>query len=1052
LPSDRERARPDIELGLRAAGHGVRPIADLGEGMSRRVFLRLLGGTVAAVAAGCVPGSTSTTLSTSSTTVGTSSTTVGTTFAEPSDVWGIWREALAAVRTSPDHLGAGAARLVAARDPEAIFRFVRDEIVTFPPQPDGFQNAVSGTRWGIAATLRCGAGTPREKAELLTDLLTHVGVSAEVVQGHLDESVDRRLLLRPNPIRPFEPQIDEARVDRWLRVLESDESPPNDIDPGGVDSRPIADVLIARLPAGTSAPGFDWTVDSVPLVRAEVGGQEVLLNPLVPDTKFGEPLADGVASVGPPSAPPNIEIELQVSTTLHPETRTTVAAGSWPVERLVGRQLVARFVPAGDPASSFGVPALQITTFTPALSIEGPGLSPDDIVGDAVLGDSVTVSGVIVRESQDGDVTVDSQPLGVVPGATGIASLDVTVDSAAFPLIRLRVEPANAEGEPVVGLPGSAFIVEEDDVPVSFFLRQASPPPPKVLLLFDASKSVPDEFQGVGATPFGRLVAERALATFPDAQFRVAGVTYGVATASPQWTSDPAEVETETGRVIGEGSELWSALAGAGTFGPNVIVLISDGQATDPPETLAGFKARVAVGPPVVVIGVGDVDAVSVADIVETTGGVAYPVASSDTAADAVVSYLQDRNLSPSHIQYQAMGDGPSTRTVRVRSSGVEATAEYDVPEMAERVAPPGLAGIYLVVRVRGREAVHTVAGIPVDDAQVGVTLAPSAAGDVRSALLGVTRLFVEASAPTIAAWLDDLFTSRLSLQALAQAPDGPEGLMEAFEHGVHRFATELPALHAPVFGDGDALTFETGPRLVVLSGRPLLDGGTVRTADMLRQTAWVTAADDPVEARIATVRNSVRLAVAEAALFDDSTAARLDGRELAVIPAGTPAPREGLFAAFAKLLDRWSSHHRVVPADDGPFAFWAVDAAGSVVGVLPDGSGGGITSDPNAACKTINKGAAWWDLFGAGVGLPFAYGAFFALQKAIMKQTLREAAIIASIGGPEPDTSECGSGPGDVLCDWGKDALTEVFKPLTPLSLLDKFAEASTGKGVFNC
>ena len=63
-----------------------------------------------------------------------------------------------------------------------------------------------------------------------------------------------------------------------------------------------------------------------------------------------------------------------------------------------------------------------------------------------------------------------------------------------------------------------------------------------------------------------------------------------------------------------------------------------------------------------------------------------------------------------------------------------------------------------------------------------------------------------------------------------------------------------------------------------------------------------------------------------------------------------------------------------------------------------------------------------------------------------------REAPIIASIGGAEPDTSGCGNGPGEVLCDWGKDALTEVFKPLALLSCLDKFAEASTGSAVFNC
>ena len=48
----------------------------------------------------------------------------------------VWEELRTALRTSPDHLPARAKQLVAEGDPEAIFRFVRDEIVTYPAAVD----------------------------------------------------------------------------------------------------------------------------------------------------------------------------------------------------------------------------------------------------------------------------------------------------------------------------------------------------------------------------------------------------------------------------------------------------------------------------------------------------------------------------------------------------------------------------------------------------------------------------------------------------------------------------------------------------------------------------------------------------------------------------------------------------------------------------------------------------------------------------------------------------------------------------------------------------
>ena len=81
----------------------------------------------------------------------------------------VWEEIRAAVRASPDHLPARAANLVAAGDPASLYEFVRDEIVTYPPRVDSLTASDTTIRWGTRATLRGGAGTPREKADLLAD-------------------------------------------------------------------------------------------------------------------------------------------------------------------------------------------------------------------------------------------------------------------------------------------------------------------------------------------------------------------------------------------------------------------------------------------------------------------------------------------------------------------------------------------------------------------------------------------------------------------------------------------------------------------------------------------------------------------------------------------------------------------------------------------------------------------------------------------------------------------------------------------------------------------
>ena len=102
--------------------------------------------------------------------------------------FGIWQSLRDAVRGSPDHLVQVANKLAADGDPAAIFEFVRDQIVTCPPASHATE--VTGIRWGARAALRCGMGTPREKAELLVLLYEQAGLTASVVTSSISTPDD----------------------------------------------------------------------------------------------------------------------------------------------------------------------------------------------------------------------------------------------------------------------------------------------------------------------------------------------------------------------------------------------------------------------------------------------------------------------------------------------------------------------------------------------------------------------------------------------------------------------------------------------------------------------------------------------------------------------------------------------------------------------------------------------------------------------------------------------------------------------------------------------
>jgi hypothetical protein len=460
------------------------------DAITRRQFLQLVAQSGVGLALSACNGPNS-----------TPATSPGAGPTAPSNLpWSVWEAMRSSVRTSPDHLAATAQRLVEAGDPRALFTFVRDSLTVYPANSSSFENCHRDRLWGSRGVLRSGVGTPREQADLLAELFRAAGLDAKVLQGTPDTAWDGIAVLAPRKPLWFDPDPGTWRPDEWHRLLgisAAGESRP-ELDPDGADSQRLADRLLDALPTRPSAPRFNPKIPRlIPLVAVTTPDGDHFATPLLPDAEFGHPYATNLAPIGLPGQIRTVRVSMEVGAPSNPLKRIVVAEGAWNLADLVGRRLIAGFRPSVDAAALAITAAESVTTFDAYMALDGVDLSLEDIAERSVLGDSVTVFGDVVHA--DGDtVSVNGAPLGTATGDERAGTIKLAVRASAFPKITLVVGPTDGD-TPMPDLPASSFMVTEDGRPRSFFLLQNRPPPPRVLLMFDGSGCVPQEFQGVHA-------------------------------------------------------------------------------------------------------------------------------------------------------------------------------------------------------------------------------------------------------------------------------------------------------------------------------------------------------------------------------------------------------------------------------------------------------------------------------------------------------------------------------------------------------------------------
>ncbi len=937
--------------------------------------------------------------------------------AEASVPWGVWQQMQTAVQSSPDHLPAAAARAVATGDANTIFQFVRDQFVAYPA--DSSDDVETQMRWGTRGLLRGGAGTPREKVELLNQLLTQAGFQVQVMQTDVVDDSSGTLASQvylQQVTRTFAPAVDPATVNGWLAQITAAGGTLGDytqVDPNGTQTQAIVNAITPLLPAGVGTnlggnplslgTAYYGQLETIPFVSVMINGVATNANVLFPSANLGDPLlpSGGFAPspADPPDPAPTVTVSLSMVTALNPLTPISLVTASFGADQLAGRQLWIQFAPAAaDLGSALALTVAQTMAFRPLLYLGGRDV---DLTADpslASVGPFITLHGDVLTDD-NGTITINNQALynssQIVAGAAAkVASVELAIRAAAFTSIVLSVSALDAGGNAVLGLTASDFTVQEDGVPVSLLLTGAPSQTLRVMIILDYDSPLQT---GDDPLQLAQQLTTAILAAYPNAAVQIP--------YSDTLYTDPASMAAAYTTLGTDSDDAWSELGDAASRSPAVIVMVSDflsqNFATETGGTSAPavILAEIASGPPIIAVttqATGDpsIDP-EISTLVTLTGGQLLEGVGTTATIAAVMANLKTYAASGAYtLEYIAPTSGPSTRAVTVAVNTAMAAGSYDVPAASAALPPPAIAGLYLTVTV-GNNTVTRVMGGYGGDVSItpGTPIDPSLLQEVTDTLFGTTMLSFEGTAPTPSLQLDDLLAQKLSLQPVVEAvAAGDSNAIAAAWPALRAFVpNELLSMKAalPAPTSASVVTYELGLRVIAQSQRPRFELNTNEIhVDILPVTQWGSLGVSPQASFMDALNRTAYLAVMEQALCQNSTAAALAGVPLTMLDSSSEISGSDLPATYdantqaiaARVLNEYPNCYCLVPSSLPFSGFWAVDEqSGAVVGVLPDGTGGGASSSTCMALAASDNGigalGSLGGLAGAGAGMAFAVG-----------------------------------------------------------------------------
>ena len=989
----------------------------------------------------------------------------------------VWQKLLDALADSPDNLSARSKDIIKTKDPVKIFEFVRDNILTIPyPQDGRFE-----TRWGIDGVLRCGMGTIREKAMLLSDLYNRANLKAKLVRGAADgNTVSFKDLFDHQVNLEFKPAISESDWQDWVEKLnlKTEKSgkmvaPLND---SGFNE--MYNQIIQALPDNFefSSLNLQSNLDKIYLVQIETEKENSYANPSLHKAEFGKHYCSAT-----PEELPEEKLEmLKLSVLLkgvknkNPGEIITLAQGEWNLPDVTGKRIRAGFFPNVSRGELIATSLSKARIFTAGIQVEDNRSNEDESsAGDFVHGDTITLNGDLIK-NEDGKTYVNGKEIKYEKASPEkllqIDKIEIEVDPGRFPDVNAYVNVSDKKGNPVNNLPAGAFNLKENEDELNFIELSNQTGSPHILMLFDYSGSMPEQFRDKGAAKLSKKLMEAIKTVAPQTLFKAAATHFDYVLPAPdEWISDPQKMYNvvKDFHPMNFGSPVWNILKTAVSIsGVDLVIFITDGKMDPNQEWIPNDleKADFRDGCPAVIIGAGkDRDMKTLNEMGRVAGGLSFEVENQKDVIAGIKSYIDKYITKPYLLQYTAPLGTPQKRKVKISVPGtnVQAETEYLAPQNnSEQENYNGWAGFYIETVLNGKHVQRILGGktpeLPLtrEDRKAAV-----------NALFGEYVLTVEGAVPTGSALFGDILKTNLKNSKLIKAVQSGDGkkIIDEINDGLHTLPYKFFELEMLPIREQEKgfLTYPETANIILHSKKPDANNHFITKCDILPFSVWNTYGEDNKQAYLQNIKQTLKLNWTEKFNYLVSTANILKETKFAYAPnwyeSWNIESWKNMDKEFEKKWDALSKEYSmgwefntrmIVPENPAKIAYWLLDyPTGSIFGIIEDGSGGGSLVETD---RTFNRVDNALDILGdiAGwMGAGPAFSFWLKLERAKL-QHLHKAtiAIITMKGAAGKDFSDLLTKQiGDVLNSEAKKAIYGIIpygKELKEIEKITKFGK----------
>lgn len=850
----------------------------------------------------------------------------------------VWQEIIEALSYSSDNLPGLRKHVIATKDPQKITEFVLKSLCIVPNHTRYFGHKFSTQAlYGTQIALRTGIASPREKAEILKDMLIEAGFEAKVVSENLPltESEVKDILFNQKKIG-FQPNIPKSKYKDWQQRLGLDAGSKNVAYLSNItkEAEALAQTLLDQLSAEQKQEEdtlkYEFSANQVPAVVFTKDGVEQLIHVFDASIPFGEAHPKNPSKkygrIGDFKNPDeDIKVTLSYRTAFNTREKVPLLTGTWKASQLVGNQLKVGFLNNMSFEDSVLKTISDISSFTPVMALQDLNKEAAYLEEHSFMGEPINLAAEKLINPEFAIIQEDAQKRS--EKAKSIVQLDVKANPKTFPTVSLDITPRDKDGNIVEGLLAKDFSIQDNGKEVKGYLTQ-NKIAPKILFMFDTSLSMPSTYRGKGAEKFQKDLDEKIKAVYPNAVVNI----------------------KETG------SNIYTSHLKAAHQEHDLILFATDGDNTDTfnPATAQIFNQ----GPKTLYIKMYnkyDPEYTSVEKIAENTGAEVLDGKDQAKTVEEIVSYLGTLPFPAYKFNYSSFDiEAKHTAKVTIVETKKTGQGDFKFSPLLDEGLGNRIVGLYLDINISyNRKYSRVLAGW---DPLISKKPTKEMALEVHECMLGNTVMSFEREGAATSIRLEEYLKAMMSNQEWfeAQKEGDTKKAIEALGKGVHTYPQLLLSLMQPLEEafTKNTITYPTGYRIGILKTKPgLYNQESISSFDYVRSSNYVTITKNNKNSFSETAKKTAQFALLEGSVFENSTLQNLKGKPLVVqtSEAYKQAIRDKNFGENYNYYRRYISRGKAlkfVDIQSKSQSYWTMHhKTGELYGVLPDQTGGGTRS-----------------------------------------------------------------------------------------------------------